>query len=440
MAKKAQAQTKLCASVSFAGLGSDPMSTEAKPAKARRIPRLGRHSSGQARVTLNGKVHYCGVWGSVEAYARYAELICEWQTNGEVATERAPNAVQATLRLADVLQQFLDHVDATGRYRKNGKPTTQRGEFENVVRSVTEFAGDVRVARMTEATLVAWRDQLERNPKLTRTGINRKVGKVLQILRWGRARGLVPKVVWADVSAIEPLRRGEVGDRPERGRPRRAVTLEEVEKVAAHCSPHVADMLRLQALCGMRPGEVLQMRWADIDREPLEGDTSGAWLYVVPSAKTSHHGHTTRYVLPKAAQEILGRYPALPLANIFSPATAMAERRERRRAARQSKLTPSQRQRDANAKREYAETWDTHEYRRHVTRACDAAGIERFTPHEVRHGFVTWAANALSLGAAAAAANHRSVSTTQRYVHVSQADAITVAAAVQARMEARAIE
>jgi integrase len=438
MAMQDDAHGKRCASVRFPGVDSAAMSLPTGPRPSRKIPKLGRHSSGQARVTLDGKVHYCGPWGTAAAHARYLELVRAWQDRGEVPAARAPNPAQARVRLGDLLRSFLDHVDATGRYRKNGEPTTQRAEFVNVIDSLTAFAGKVPVVRMTEATLVAWRDQLERNRVLTRTGINRKVGKVVQMLRWGRARGLVPKVVWADVSAIEPLRRGEVGDRPEHGRPRRAVTLDEVEQVAAHCAPQVGDMLRVQALCGMRPGEILQMRWSDISKEPLEGDTTGAWLYVVPSAKTRHHGHVTRYVLPRASQEILARYPAVPLAHIFSPAAAMAERRERRRAARRSKLTPSQRQRDQNAKRDYADTWDTHEYRRHVTRACEKAGVQTFTPHEVRHGFVTWAANALSLGAAAAAANHRSVTTTQRYVHVKATDAITVAAAVQARMEARA--
>jgi hypothetical protein len=30
-----------------------------------------RHSSGQARVTLAGKTHYLGAWGSPEAHERY---------------------------------------------------------------------------------------------------------------------------------------------------------------------------------------------------------------------------------------------------------------------------------------------------------------------------------------------------------------------------------
>jgi hypothetical protein len=42
--------------VRFPVLASTPVS-KARKEKARPIPKLGRHSSGQARVTLNGKVH-----------------------------------------------------------------------------------------------------------------------------------------------------------------------------------------------------------------------------------------------------------------------------------------------------------------------------------------------------------------------------------------------
>ncbi len=434
MATQDEAHAKRCASVRFPGVDFAPMSARANKPKPRRIPKLGRHSSGQARVTLNGKVHYCGPWGTAAAHARYVELIEEWQARGERPAVRAPNPVQATLTLGALLGQFLDYVDSTGRYRKAGKPTSERAAYQNVVDALSRFAGVCPVSRLEESTLVAWRDTLERDPTLTRSGINRKVSRALRMIRWGRSRGLVPKVVWADVSSIEPLRRGEVGDRPERGRPRHAVSLDQVEAVAKYAAPQVGDMMRLQALCGMRPGEVLRMRWMDIQRQPADLPGADVWLYVVPGAKASHHGRDTRYVIPKAAQEILLRYPALPAACMFSPASAMEERRHRLRAARKSKLTPSQRRRDQDANRDYASSWDTHEYRRHVTRACEKAGVRVFTPHEIRHGFLTWAANTLSLSAAAAAANHRSVATTQRYVHVQPVDALSVAEAVQARI------
>ncbi|MBL8736220.1 MAG: site-specific integrase [Planctomycetes bacterium] len=396
---------------------------------------MGLHkTSGQARVVLSGVEHYLGVWGTAESHERYAALVKKWLADGKQPQRRAPTVVQAVLTLRSLFDQFLAHADASGRYWKNGAPTTQRAQFDWVGDSLAATLGTLPVARLTEAGLMAWRDVLEQNRQRTRSGINRLVAAALQVLRWGRSRGLVPKPVWADVSVIEPLKRGEVGDRPEKGRPRRAVTAEEAERVAAKACRQVGAMIRLQALCGMRPGEVCCMRWVDIDKAPILGDKTGCWTYIVPNGKTSHHGHVTRYLLPVVAQKILLQFPALPLAYIFSPAAAMEERRNRLRAGRQSKLTPSHRERDAEANRDYATRWGLNEYRHAVDRACALAGVARFTPHELRHGFVTWAANTLSLTAAAAAANHRNLTTTQGYVHVRHDDALAVAAAVEARM------
>ena len=52
------------------------MTRSAKNKRQPKLPKMGRHSSGQARVTLNGKVHYLGAFASPEA--RYAELIQQW--------------------------------------------------------------------------------------------------------------------------------------------------------------------------------------------------------------------------------------------------------------------------------------------------------------------------------------------------------------------------
>ena len=83
MRSAGEAHAKRCASGRFLGLGSDPVTRATKTAPTRRIPKLGRHSSGQARVILGGKTYYCGRWGSPEAHARYAELVRAWQQNGE---------------------------------------------------------------------------------------------------------------------------------------------------------------------------------------------------------------------------------------------------------------------------------------------------------------------------------------------------------------------
>ena len=46
-----------------------------------RVPSYRSHSSGQARVTLNGKDHLLGTYGSPESKAAYGRLIAEFNAS-----------------------------------------------------------------------------------------------------------------------------------------------------------------------------------------------------------------------------------------------------------------------------------------------------------------------------------------------------------------------
>ena len=46
--------------------------------RSARIPKYRRHSSGQARVTLDGKDHLLGPYNSAESKEAYRRLIAEW--------------------------------------------------------------------------------------------------------------------------------------------------------------------------------------------------------------------------------------------------------------------------------------------------------------------------------------------------------------------------
>src|SRR5436190_2501580 len=55
------------------------------------LPKIGRHSSGQARVTIGGKVYYLGPYGSLEAQQAYTRLVERWEANGRaLSTSRPP--------------------------------------------------------------------------------------------------------------------------------------------------------------------------------------------------------------------------------------------------------------------------------------------------------------------------------------------------------------
>lgn len=58
-------------------------------------------------------------------------------------------------------------------------------------------------------------------------------------------------------------------------------------------------MIELLRLTGMRPGEVVQMRTADLDM------AGAVWSYVPQKHKTQHHGHERVVYLGPKAQEVL---------------------------------------------------------------------------------------------------------------------------------------
>lgn len=392
------------------------MNRSENPKSRPRLPKMGRHSSGQARITLNGKVHYLGAFGSPEAHQRYAELVQKWLSGGGRPLTEVPHAGQVLLTVRDLFVRYSEWVMVTGRYLKNGSPTSQRHLIEDVLLSFEAFAGSARVTLLGEPILMQWRDRLEQNQRLTRRGVNRKVALLLSALKWARARGLLPRATWGDCSVIEPLKRGECGSRPERARERRAVSIEDVDRVAAACTcRHVAAMLRFQALVGCRPGEVCALRWMDVDRTPVVVEEVTMWTFRVPqtAAKTAHHGKGIRYPIPPAAQRILEEFPAPPAALVFSPQQSMAERGRARKSA------PA-----------FGAGWTNRSYRNAVVAARRKAGVPYFCPHEIRHGAITRAAERHGVLAAQQLANHQSTATTARHLHANDLAAYHVAARI----------
>jgi len=77
-------------------------------------PKYARHSSGQARVRIRGKVHYLGLYGSLESRQRYAELIAEWS---------ADQAERTQFTIPELVLCYMDF--AKKHYVKNGLETSE---------------------------------------------------------------------------------------------------------------------------------------------------------------------------------------------------------------------------------------------------------------------------------------------------------------------------
>lgn len=107
-----------------------------------------------------------------------------------------------------------------------------------------------------------------------------------------------------------------------------------VDALRPHVCRQVRAMVELQPLSGRRPGEVCIIRTCD-------QDVSGA--YKPNSHKTEHHGKSRTVFLGPKAQIILCDWIRAELkADLVSPVEAERERKDALRAARKTRVQPSQ--------------------------------------------------------------------------------------------------
>jgi hypothetical protein len=101
---------------------------------------------------------------------------------------------------------------------------------------------------------------------------------------------------------------------------------------------------------------------------------------------------------------------------LFSPARDREERFEAMRAARKSKVQPSQQDRKkAEPKRAPRESWTVRAYTKAVARACRKAGVEHWHVGQMRHTHATAVRALLGLEAAQASRGHARADVTQVY-------------------------
>jgi integrase len=190
-------------------------------------------------------------------------------------------------------------------------------------------------------------------------------------------------------------------------------------------------MIELQRLTGMRPGEVVIIRTADVD-------VSGkVWVYTPSSHKTEHHGRKRRiYLGPQAQQALAPWLREDAAAFIFSPADAAAGRRAQLRLRRKSRVQPSQvcRAKRAPAKRP-GDAYSVDSYRKAIAYGVDRANaassgsgnppLRRWHPNQLRHSAATRLRREYGLDVTRAVLGHSSPAVTEGYAELDWTKAAT---------------
>jgi integrase len=407
-----------------------------------RVPTYRRHSSGLARVTLDGKDHLLGPYGSPESHEAYRRLVAEWLERRN--RPPAPPA-SAPVSVNEVILAYWKH--ASAYYGFDGS----RGDESNLrdaLRVVRALYGSTPARDFGPLALKACRSEMVRKG-WSRTYTNAQVDRVKRMFRWAGEEEMVPGAVYQNLRAVAGLRFGKSGARETRRV--RPVPQEHIDAVLPFLPPPVAALVRLQLLTGCRPDEACGLRPCDLDR------SGPVWIYRPGSDqgphgahKTAHHGHERLILIGPRAQETLLPWlvGAAPEEPVFSPARAEAERRVALRASRKTPLWPSHlkrlaAKRKAAPKRPKRDRYDTHSYRRAIKRACARATkarldcgpcrpcdlVPEWSPNRLRHNRAT-ELRAYGLDLAKTVLGHSKVETTLIYAEKDLAAAMELVARV----------
>jgi integrase len=374
--------------------------------------------SGQAVVTLNGRDHSIGKYGSVESRAEYDRLLAEWLARGRQTPAADPRSDPAALTVSELLLAYVRFAD--GYYVKNGKPTSEAGNVRLALRPLRPLYGHTPARDFGPLALKAVRAEMVRSD-LCRTEVNKRVRHVVRVFKWGVGEELVPPSVHHGLRAVSGLRRGRSDARE--SEPVKPVPDAFVDAVRPHVSRQVWAMIELQRLTGMRPGEACAMRTGDLD-------TSGrVWVYRPAEHKTEHHGKERLVYLGPRAQAVVRPWLRTDLgAYLFSPREAMEEYRAALRANRKTPMTPSQaaRTRKRKPRKAPGERYSTESYGRAIAGACKRAGVPGWHPHQLRHNAATMLRKEFRLDVARVILGHSSPVVTEVYAEVDKEKAVAV--------------
>jgi len=241
--------------------------------KRSRTPKLckwkRKNRADQSYVELNGKRHYCGLWGSPESQQEYARLLSEW-TNGTLE-ESSSNPSQSPteapskdhMEINELCTRFWIH--AKNYYRRtDGSNTNELENFRYAIRPLRALYGHTPVSEFGPLSLEAVREHIINSDKksntqvskqLSRFYVNRLIKKIKYVFKWGVSKELVPPSIYHGLSTIESLKKG---------REKRVYETKKVKPAPEHLikliQPHVSeiiwDMIQLQLHTAMRPEEV----------------------------------------------------------------------------------------------------------------------------------------------------------------------------------------
>ena len=343
--------------------------------------------TGQARVRIKGHDYYLGEFGSDASRVKYGQIVARVSSGlspvDPMAKAKETAAQDQGPSVAELILAFKAHAEK--HYVKNDEQTSEVSCYFSCLRIVRELYGLTPAKDFGPLALKAVREKMiEGDPNAkdadgkpcprkpwSRKNINVMIGRVRRVFKHAVENEMIDESVLSRLQAVAPLLAGRPHGAKDHAK-RHAVEQDQIDAVRELVQPLVRDLIDLHKATGARSSELLSLTPGMIDR------TNDVWESVLTDHKCVHHGQSRVLYFGPQAKIILEKYLSDdPNEKLF-------------------KITRTA-------------------YCRAVTRACDIAKIKRWTPHWLRHTYITRTREELGRDAAQAVAGHASGDMTEEY-------------------------
>jgi integrase len=375
-------------------------------------------ASGQACTKIRGKVYYFGPYGSPESKRKFDHLVAQYLLSNQSATFGVdPSAIT----WAEAANAYLDFAEQY--YRES----TEADNLQLALKPISEVFADQHTKDFRSAHFKQVQQWWVRRG-VSRGYSNKQCNRLLRVIKWLVAEGLMPVENYQQIKCVEPLRKGRTP--ATENQPVGPVSDAVIDATVPYLSPIVSAMVKFQRLTGCRPGEVVRIKPSMVDR------SNAVWEIRLEKHKTAYRGHTRTIYVGPAAQELLKPF----LSNrhedefCFQPFEVMRQFRKQRESKRVTPLSCGNRKgtnRVERPRRKPGACYTTQSYGRAIANACKKAfpppeGLSKslrkkwicdhaWAPNQLRHAHATAIRRLHGLEAASVLLGHSDLEITKLY-------------------------
>ncbi|MCC6682163.1 MAG: site-specific integrase [Phycisphaeraceae bacterium] len=269
--------------------------------------------------------------------------------------------------LCDRMQKWANEY-----YTYDGVGTGEARNIRAAIVPLRELAGGQPVDDIT-AELVYDVQQHLLDRGLARNTINGHMRRLMRVIRWAAQppRRWVGSLVLADIALLDSIKRGRTKARETEGV--KPVAWELVEATAKAGPVWLSVALRVHWYTGARPAEIVRMRRSEIT------ERDGMMIYEPKLHKNAYRGDKRLIVIGPQGQAVLRPWLAVCMKDRLFDCTS------------------------------------EQDYRRYVTRVCDANKIPRWRVGQIRHSMATRVRAEAGIEMAALVLGHKDPQTTLIY-------------------------